>query len=328
MGESGPAVELVEGDLRLVRDRERRVVEVWVRWQGQRHLYGSGESDRHYLIERARGRLQFGDGVCGRIPPDGAAIVARLYRSGGGRRGNVAAGTITQAAASLGGVEELFNPVPAAGGAESETLLDVALRGARTLRHRSRAVSAADYETMALEASSTVAFARALPLRDPAGRRRTGWLTLQIIPESAGAATLADVPAPRAGTALRLRPRGAAGRHGSPPRDRADLPTRSTSEPAIVLRPAQDAGLVGGNDADRHRRLSRSSPRRTDGRGVEDRPRRLPVGPRRGRRRRVDGVDHVDELSMMSAELPQGERLRIPEGRVVAPGDVLVVVRG
>src|SRR5207247_4694155 len=48
-----------------------------------------------------------------------------------------------------------------------------------------RAVTAEDYETLAHEASPSVAVARALPHRDAAGRDRPGWVTLVIIPHSA-----------------------------------------------------------------------------------------------------------------------------------------------
>ncbi len=79
--------------LNVVRDRQSgRVTEVWVRWQAQLHFFFSGPDDRHYVIERSRGRVLFGDGVHGRIPPPGADnVVARRYRSGGGLGGNVPA---------------------------------------------------------------------------------------------------------------------------------------------------------------------------------------------------------------------------------------------
>jgi hypothetical protein len=47
-----------------------------------------------------------------------------------------------------------------------------------------RALLPADYETMAREASPAVAVARALAATDPAGRRRPGWITLIILPNT------------------------------------------------------------------------------------------------------------------------------------------------
>ncbi|MBN1964427.1 MAG: hypothetical protein JW910_07260, partial [Anaerolineae bacterium] len=79
------------GALRAVRDPvSGRVNEVWVRWFRVPSLLFSGPADRHYVLESTQGRLQFGDGVRGRVPPSGANnIVARQYRTGGGKTGNV-----------------------------------------------------------------------------------------------------------------------------------------------------------------------------------------------------------------------------------------------
>jgi hypothetical protein len=182
-GAVGPT-DVERGDLRLVRDRNKRVTEVWVRWQGQRHLFFSGPHDRHYVVERARGRLLFGDGDLGKIPPLGAAIAARRYRTGGGLAGNIPTRAISQMLGPVGGIEAVFNPRPAEGGADGEMPEFLATRGPQTIRHRGRALAAQDYETMAREANASVAVARAVPCRDPGGRRAPGWVTLVIIPQS------------------------------------------------------------------------------------------------------------------------------------------------
>ena len=170
--------------LRLVRDRNKRVIEVWTRWSFKDHLLDSKADDRHYRLEHSRGRLIFGDGERGKVPPLGAAIQARRYQTGGGLAGNVPAETITQVMGSIGGLEAAFNPKPAEGGADAESLQGLACRGPLTLRHKGKALTPADYETMAVEASPAVARARALAAHDPGGRERPGWITLIIIPNS------------------------------------------------------------------------------------------------------------------------------------------------
>lgn len=180
----GAQRDVQQGDLRLKRDRQKRVTEVWVRWQGQDHLRFSTATDRHYVIERARGRLAFGDGEHGRIPPVGANILVRQYLTGGGQAGNVAAQAISQLLGAVGAVEKAFNPRPAEGGADGETLEALVTRGPRTVRHRGRAILPQDYEVMAVEAAPDVAFARAVPGMDSAGRRVPGWVTLFILPQS------------------------------------------------------------------------------------------------------------------------------------------------
>src|SRR5690606_8015634 len=48
---------IVRGDLRLVRDRQRRVPEVWGQWYGQSHFSASTSKDRHYVPDRVRGGI-------------------------------------------------------------------------------------------------------------------------------------------------------------------------------------------------------------------------------------------------------------------------------
>src|SRR5262249_11161007 len=62
----------------------------WVRWRATPAFFDAGRDDRVYLIDRASGRLQFGDGVHGAIPPAGVDnIRAFRYRTGGGAFGNL-----------------------------------------------------------------------------------------------------------------------------------------------------------------------------------------------------------------------------------------------
>ena len=180
----GPATEIVMGDLRLVRDRSKRVTEVWVRWIPVLHFYASGSDDRNYQLDHFRGRLLFGDGNNGAIPPLGAAILARTFRSGGGSAGNLPAGTIKQLLGAVSGVQAVSNPRSAEGGADGELLSDFAVQAPERLRARERAISARDYETLAREASASVAYVRAIPGLDPSGRAAPGWVTLLILPES------------------------------------------------------------------------------------------------------------------------------------------------
>src|SRR5262249_27745873 len=111
--------EIRKGDLRLTRDRNWRVTEVWVRWSSRKHLRFSGPDDRDYVVDRTEGLLLFGDGRNGRVPPAGAAIEALQYRTGGGSAGNVPAGKITQILAPVGGNGERNKTLPAEGGAQT-----------------------------------------------------------------------------------------------------------------------------------------------------------------------------------------------------------------
>jgi hypothetical protein len=154
----------------------------WVRWHARPHLYSTGRSDRHYVVERARGVFRF-PGVGARVPPAGAPIVV-TYVTGGGVEGNVEAGAIRELRSGVGFVESVTNPLEASGGAVSEPLRAARDRSAQLVRHRNRAVSREDFEWLAHEASSEVARARALPLESPAGRGGRGFVGIVIVPHS------------------------------------------------------------------------------------------------------------------------------------------------
>jgi hypothetical protein len=184
LGQEGSIPFVIQSPLRLRRDRLKQVSEVWVLWNPLATLAGAGTSDRVYTLDRARGILTFGDGKNGRIPPDGGSIVGRVLRSGGGAAGNVPEASISQLRGVVVGVQSVTNPVAAEGGSDAETISAFVDRGPRTVRHRGRAICIADYETLAQEASSAVAFARAIPVRDPGGRYLPGWVTVLILPNS------------------------------------------------------------------------------------------------------------------------------------------------
>lgn len=176
--------EIVRGDLRLVRDRVRRVTEVWVRWYGQPHFYASTSKDRHYVPDRVRGAILFGNHIQGKVPPIGALIQAKRYQAGGGIVGNVPALTVKQLVGPIGGVEEVFNPLPGAGGGDRETVESYASRAPRTLKRRGRALTIQDYEVLAREANANVAVAKAVSCRDAGGYRSPGWVTVFITPRT------------------------------------------------------------------------------------------------------------------------------------------------
>ncbi|MEU4219145.1 putative baseplate assembly protein [Actinoplanes sp. NPDC026623] len=209
--------DVPDGRLRLDRDGGGRVVGVWVQWQERAHLYSSDRHDRHYTLERTGGLVRFGDGRSGMSPPPGATISAS-YRFGGGPRGNVGPGVLTQLHSPVPYLQTVTNPVAADGGAAAEqaTTVSAALRhplptgdaprpgagiwarGPQLLRHRGRAVSAADYEWIARDASSEVAIARCSAASGPAGDGMPGWVTVAIVPWT-------DQPQPQPGPELLRR---------------------------------------------------------------------------------------------------------------------------
>lgn len=166
--------------------------EVWVRWHMVGDFYASGPGDRHYILDRLTGKITFGDGLRGKIPPPGSVLRMGRYQTGGGGRGNRAVGTIVQLKTTLPYIESVVNPEAAEGGAEAEAPNRFLERAPRTIRHRNRAVTVEDYEDLALLASPAVARALCVPLfdliKDPdASLQQAGKLSVVIVPQTAEA---------------------------------------------------------------------------------------------------------------------------------------------
>jgi predicted phage baseplate assembly protein len=166
-------------------------------WTEVPDFFGSGPRDNHFVLDRSTGTVLTGDGVNGNIPvayvrnPD-ANVVAREYRTGGGRRGNVAAGQIKTLVSHVDGIDEnaVGNLLPASGGRDEETLDEVRARAPRVIRSRERAVTAEDYEYFAMQAGN-VARAKALALFHPLfpDVQVPGAVSVIVVPDS-------DDPAP------------------------------------------------------------------------------------------------------------------------------------
>lgn len=169
-----------EGDdaLQVEEDDSGSPVEIWSRWHRVDSFYASQSTDRHYVIDPVAGKVVFGDGRRGMIPPPGPnAVVAQSYMTGGGVVGNVGAGALTVLRQAVPYVDRVTNYYQARGGADLETIEDAKLRGPQVIRHRYRAVTTEDYEWLALKASANVARARCL--KTP---RREGEVSLIIVP--------------------------------------------------------------------------------------------------------------------------------------------------
>ena len=147
-------------------------------WEEVHDFTYSGPTDRHVSWDDGSGEITFGprvryaDGSVrqhGAIPPAGASITVSRYRHGGGARGNVGAATLTRLRTAIPYVDRVTNLRPATGGVDPESVENAKRRGPMSLRTGERAVTAADFERLALEASPEVARARCLSPASPGG---------------------------------------------------------------------------------------------------------------------------------------------------------------
>ncbi len=141
----------------------------WQAWQRVDDFDNSSPDDRHYLLNPAEGEIIFGDGIHGRIPPNGENNIKTLqYRSGGGVIGNARARNVNRILTGAPGFVKVQNHQPGLGGAEAEALEESQLRAKQDLRELTRAVTSEDYETLARATPGVwIARAKALPGHHP-----------------------------------------------------------------------------------------------------------------------------------------------------------------
>ena len=138
-----------------------------------------------YSVDAEAGAIQFGDGLRGARPPEGAKLRAD-YEYCLGNLGNVGAGSISVSPALPPGFK-VTNPVATWGGADAETTDEGQKQVSRYLQHRDRLVTAADFEAVTLRTPGVeIGRVEVLPTYNPQlngqGGDAAGAVTLMIIP--------------------------------------------------------------------------------------------------------------------------------------------------
>ncbi len=177
-------------------------------WRQVQDFAGSGPTDRHFRIDAYAGEIHFGPTVreadgshrqYGAIPAKGLALRVPVYRTGGGRRGNVVTGAVRVLKTSVPYVARVENRAPAVGGAEAETVEAAKARGPVLLRSRGRAVTGEDFEELAREVAPDAARVHAVGAEtsDDAGGVRL-LVVPHVFTDELGRVPLADLVPPEA----------------------------------------------------------------------------------------------------------------------------------
>jgi hypothetical protein len=150
--------DLLENDPTLVKSAVTDLPGDWVLWRQVADPMDHEASARVYSLDEDTGVVRFGDGLQGAIPPIGTnAIVAFKYERTEPATADGVAANFVGARAPLGlvtpveNVEAVIAADQAAGGVAPESGERVLHFGSAKLRHRGRAVTARDFEDLALE---------------------------------------------------------------------------------------------------------------------------------------------------------------------------------
>lgn len=179
-------------------------------WDEVENFGSLGERRFVYAVDRVTGAITFAPAVQlqdenGRLAAAAQALAEKpaenreirvWYFSGGGASGNVAADTLTVLKTQVAGAS-VTNPAAAAGGRDAETLQNALVRGPQELHSLQRAVTADDFELLALRSSGAIARAKAFTKAMLWSHAAPGTIEVLLVPNvpeqqrPAGALTLA-----------------------------------------------------------------------------------------------------------------------------------------
>ncbi|MED1916756.1 putative baseplate assembly protein [Bacillus thuringiensis] len=157
--------------IQVARQVEGSPFPVWEDWSLVTNFDRSGPQDRHFILNDSDGaEIAFGNNEHGAIPErlEGMAGIRIITcQTGQGAKGNVQGGQITRflPLARQRTTAQVTNPRPASGGSERETIDQAKRRMRMEWKKPQRAVTAEDYEAIALSTPGLrVARAKAIPL--------------------------------------------------------------------------------------------------------------------------------------------------------------------
>lgn len=171
--------EQLPGRVRLEQE-DHVTLRCWVRWERTEHLALCGAGERRYTLDPYEGVLQFGDGVRGRVPPQGQENIRVCYRYGGGPSGNRPAGSVTEPLGALPRISRIENLTPMSGGTGRFMPEQAEAMGSKHLRHRNRAVGPGDFEEIVAQDFPQARHVKCFPGRNESGEWVPGHVSVVV----------------------------------------------------------------------------------------------------------------------------------------------------
>lgn len=161
------------------------------KWTEVNDFEGSKPSDKHFVLDKEKGEIKFGDGLMGLVPSQGSIIGVLEYMTGGGEEGNLMPGRSWEIKENFdGSLKEIENYLASTGGMEAQTIEEAIEDFCRDLKTPYTAVTLQDFEQLAMSTPGLrISRAKAVPGYKP--KPKPDDIELE---ESKGSVTVVIIP--------------------------------------------------------------------------------------------------------------------------------------
>ena len=154
----------------------------FVKWKEVNTFIKSKPDDRHYMLDRNKGVITFGDSTNGMIPSKQLTPAIKVFAiTCDGANGNVGVGQINKTDVMISFISNIFNPVPAYTGYDVEDVHSALNRGANLLSSYNRLVSEDDFEKAVLDFSNVIDKVKCVSSVNEYGRTDENAITIAIL---------------------------------------------------------------------------------------------------------------------------------------------------
>ena len=176
---------LEEGEhpVKFTRDDADNKIKTWVKWKSVEDLLLAGPEERCFIADPYSGRVTFGNGQRGKIPPGGEGDTIKIiYKTSKGEHGNLRPGEIQDFADAVPYVNEIYNAEPILGGCGREAVRQALDRGPDLIKNQNLAVAEEDYLSLVKQADRNIVKVKCFAHKNPDGFREVGAITIAFLP--------------------------------------------------------------------------------------------------------------------------------------------------
>ncbi len=159
----------------------------FVKWKEVDTFVKSSSFDRHYVLNRLEGVLEFGDSIKGKMPGKQLREAIKVFSVVcNGENGNVDKGAINKIDTMVSFIKGVTNPVSAYVGHDIESVNNALIRGSNIINSYNKLVSERDFERAVMDFSDIINKVKCVASVDEYGESKANVITIAVLTKEFG----------------------------------------------------------------------------------------------------------------------------------------------